>query len=1020
MRSDAKRPASALKSGQTIKRALLVAQGVIVLVLAGLAWDVDTSVRRLERVNELHLRSEHLRGAIVYLDEVLTMSARMGAATGDPRWEARYREFDAQLGPALQEALALAPRMGTTAAVRRTQAANAALVQIENGAFALVHRNDLDAARAALSSAEYDRQKGIYAAGMDALDAALEQAARRSMDAEVRRVRVVEGTSIAMLGLLGLCWVVAVRAMNRRNAVLTQDHERLARLSAELEEHGATLDVKVAQRTRQLAESEARYRALVDEAGDIIYGAGPDGRFTFANPAAQRALGRGEDEILGQPFTTLVHPSQREEVAAFYRRQLEERTPFTYFEFLALAHDGRGIWLGQNVQILSDAEQGDMLVAIARDITAQKQAELALAASEEKFRSIVETTTDWIWAMDGEGRLTYGNPATREVLGYSPEELLGRLSFELLHPEDRPRVEDGLRRPLVARPGWSRHLLRWRHRDGSYRFLEGSSVPVLDEQGRVAGWRGVDRDVTESRRLQEELRLAKEAAEAANRAKSEFLANMSHEIRTPMNGIVGMTELLLGTSVTREQREYLQMVRESADRLLEVINDILDFSKVEAGRLELDAHPFGVRDTVAQTARALGGAAEAKGLELSFRVAPDVPDRLVGDDGRLRQVLVNLVSNAIKFTERGQVSVEVEKEWERDGQAAVHVVVRDTGLGIAPERREAIFSPFTQADGTTTRRYGGTGLGLSISSQLALLMGGRMWVESVVGEGSAFHFTARFGLDEGAPAPSAEGRRMLAEVATVAPAGRPLRVLVAEDNKINQHLVVATLEKRGHSVVLVVNGREAVAAAHRGGLDVALLDVQMPEMDGFQATAAIRAAEKRTGRHLPIVALTARALKGDREACLAAGMDDYLSKPIRTAELLSVLERLGGAGRLVSAASTPEPAFDPRDVLARVEGDRKLLAELVDIFRVESPRLLAGLRRCLEAGDVQGVEHAAHAVRGSVGNFGGHAAAEAALILERMGREAALSGGMSRLAELEQEVARLASGLARMSEEMPA
>jgi PAS domain S-box-containing protein len=1280
---------------------LLVAQGAIVLVLAGFAWTVVASIRHLQDVTRHELLIERLRGTIVHLDEVLTMSARLGAASGDPRWEARYREFDPQLSRALQEALALAPRVGASADVRHTEAANTALVQIENRVFRLVHQNDLEAARAALSSDEYGRQKKAYAAGMDALATALAQSIQQAKDEEARRVKLMLATSAAMLALLALCWVVAVRTMDRRNVLLTRDHERLFRQAVELEELNATLDLKVAQRTSELA------------------------------------------------------------------------------------------------------------------------------ASEEKFRSIVESTADWIWAVDGGGRLTYDNPAVRDILGYPPEELLGRKSIELMHPDDRRTVEAELPGHLAVRRGWSRHLLRWRHRDGSYRILEGNAMPVLDEQGQVAGWRGIDRDVTESRRLQEELLIAKEAAEAAsdakseeierrrrleadlelqatvvrnmregvflvrldsgtivyanprgeelfgygpgellglsgtllnhddgtgiaerrmreildevdrsgsatyevenvrrdgqrfwcsgrasvishpsfgrvavavqkdvserkasaealrqserrfqeladampqivwtarpdgwmdyfnqrwfdysgltlresagsgwstaahpadlaatldawatcirsgtagavecrlkatsdgayrwhliravphrgadgavqrwfgtstdvedqraardaaeaaNRAKSEFLANMSHEIRTPMNGIIGMTELLLGTPVTPEQHEYLKMVRDSADGLLAVINDILDFSKVEAGRLELDADPFSVRDTLAQTARALGGAAEARGLELSLRVGPGVPDRLVGDAGRLRQVVVNLLSNAIKFTERGEVVVEVEKEWQRDGQVVVHVAVRDTGIGIAPERREAIFSPFTQADGGTTRRYGGTGLGLSISSQLVRLMEGRMWLESEIGQGSVFHFTACFGLDAGqapevpelaslqglrvlvvddqatnrrileellrawglapsavadgeaalsalraahqdggsfglviidaqmpvpdgfavveqirqdpalepitvmmlsssgqaaeaarcrelgsipyvvkpvdpsrllntilgALAPSLQGPGSVAQAAPAAPAARRLRVLVAEDNKINQRLVVAILEKHGHVAVLAVDGREAVAAAHRGGLDVALLDVQMPEMDGFQATAAIRAEELGTGRHLPIVALTARALKGDREVCLAAGMDDYLSKPVHAAVLLSLLQELGGGPGPGLAPPTCASAFDPQDALARVEGDRELLAELVDIYRVETPRMLADLRRCLAAGDVGGVEKAAHALRGCVAILGGRAAAEAALAVERMGSEAVRSGDGGQLAELEIELDRLGAGLAGLAGGVPA
>lgn len=519
---------------------------------------------------------------------------------------------------------------------------------------------------------------------------------------------------------------------------------------------------------------------------------------------------------------------------------------------------------------------------------------LELVVHERRYRLLFERSPVGVFRTTLSGRVLEINEAGARIFGYESRmdfrsQNAQQLYFDL---QERDELIERIKRDKFI----TNAETRLRRKDGTPVWVL-QNITLVESAEDDTALEGTLIDITARKQAEAELKEAKEISEAASRAKGEFMATISHEIRTPMNGILGMTELVLDTELTAEQRDNLGLVKLSAESLLAIINDILDFSKIEAGRFAVESIPFDLRKNLGDTMNAFALRAKQKDLNLVHFVPSELPEKVVGDPGRIRQVLVNLVGNALKFTERGEISLHVHKEnvqKEKDGYIWLHFTIRDSGRGIPEEMREKIFEPFTQEDGSMSRNYGGTGLGLTISKRLAEKMGGTIWFESQTGKGSTFHFTVELKL-ETAAVPAVENAISAADV-SAAFAGQKRqdqpRVLLVEDNAVNRTLALRLLERKGFAVTVAMDGQAALEELEKADFEIVLMDIQMPRMDGLTATAAIRAREKITGAHLPIVAMTAHALKGDRERCLEAGMDSYLSKPIRTTELFATIETL--------------------------------------------------------------------------------------------------------------------------------
>jgi PAS domain S-box-containing protein len=634
---------------------------------------------------------------------------------------------------------------------------------------------------------------------------------------------------------------------------------------------------------------------VADENGDI----------TYVSPSVLSILGYTPEEMLNGGWLRLVVKDSevRQQLKAYLAAAAKGEVEVKTTTYVNQSYDKQG----QSHWILWQDSKGpnNTVIGVGADITVRKQAEDALRASEERYRALFDRSSDCVYIHDFTGAFLDLNDAALTFLGYTRAEIPSLSFASVLAPEHLPRALEVLAELQTTGKQLAPRQYRLRRKTGEYVDIE-TSTAVLYRDGQPYALQGVARDITERLRIAQALQQAKEAAETASRAKSEFLAAMSHEIRTPMNGVLGMTGLLLETTLTPEQREYAESVKTCAEALLTIINDILDFSKIEAGKVELEILDFDLPTLLEETLQLFTKPARDKGLELGYRRDADVPTALRGDPGRLRQILLNLLGNAVKFTDQGKVVVEATLSHATTTQVTIRFAVTDTGIGIPPDRRARLFQSFCQLDPSMTRRYGGTGLGLVISQRLTNLMGGKIGVESEPGQGSTFWFAVPFEQQSTATqtASAPPGRDLHEQPIAVAdpcPGLCEQRILVAEDNLVNQKLAVKLLEKLGYHADVAANGQEALVALSRVPYAAVLMDCQMPEMDGYTATRIIREREGAVltsptsplmpRSHLPIIAMTANAMTGDKQRCLEAGMDDYVAKPIKPAELRAALGR---------------------------------------------------------------------------------------------------------------------------------
>ena len=1373
-------------------------------------WSACHSYRKVAADQQEGLRIKELNGIIVHLDEVLTMSARMTAVTGDPAWEQRYRQFEPQLEAAVKEATALTSESGGANAAAQTGAAKLKLVEMEDKSFALVHEGRTNAARALLFSQEYDTQRKVNANRTAELDRQLGEHLKGHAKEQRREAVLCVLASSAVVGLLFFTWLTVLSRLRHWRTAQLRSFDQVAQAEDELRNAHSQLELGVRERTAELQASEARTRAITDSAQDAILMMDPEGKLTYWNPAAERILGYTGDEAIGQNLHGLIaparfHPAHHTAMPAFLETG-QGAAVGKSLELEARRKDGREICVQLSLSAIK-MNGGWHAVGLISDITARKQAELEIqrqaafprfnpnpvmelsaageinyandAAAEmahglglespaqmlppdtaamvrecldtgkprarveiqigrrviswsffsnklnntvhcyagditerkraeeeiQQLSRAVEQSPASIVITDPAGNIEYVNPKFIQVTGYTLAEVLGKNPRVLKTGEKSPEAYRELWQTITAGKEWSGEFHN-KKKSGELYWESASISPIRDVAGRVTHFVAVKEDITERKRWEEELqfrnvllstqqeasidgilvvddknrilsysrrfieiwrlpaKLVKDKvdepvlqlvttqlldpgsflervrylyehrqetsqdelkvadgrvldhysapmlgsdgryygriwylrditartmaaarlletnrqleaataranelavrAESAARAKGDFLASMSHEIRTPMNGVMGMLGLLHDTELSDRQREFTQIARSSAESLLNIINDILDFSKIEAGKLTIEPIPFELQTTVEEVGEILASKAAEKGLDLIIRCAPDAPKHVIGDPGRVRQVLTNLVGNALKFTSAGHVLITIQCERQTEKQAQLRFSVEDTGIGIAADKLDHIFEKFTQADASTTRRFGGTGLGLAISKQLTELMGGNITVTSQPGKGSTFSFTLTFDLPLGRPpvvpprtllegvrvlivddnemnrrvlheqisswrmrnGGYASGEEALAKLREAQAAGDPYhiaildyqmpgmdgemlaraikadpelrtttlvmltslgrpddtnrlkeaglfacllkpfrqsrlwdvlaeawqthtrqspvqlltraapakplptgktgrkvhaRVLVVDDNTTNQKVARLMLENFGCRVDVAGNGKEAVEMLEVLPYDVVFMDCEMPEMDGYEATAEIRRRHA-DDRHLPVVAMTAKAIQGDRERCLEAGMDDYISKPVRLEDLQATLARWipchenivsATAARLTPAVSNRAvaSALDPA-VTSSLRGLASatapyVLQEIYEAFLSSAVDYVTAISDGAATNDAEGLRKATHSLKGASANIGAQHLAELCRQLEALGENGRLDGAAKLLEQLEEECGRV-------------